>query len=137
MMDELAEKYIHCGQGNVTLAQFARKNPWILAAAVSIMVCAAAVIALTLRNNRNNRGISKEHMELAASLKDQNPLLEESVQQAQSANIVKTTFLNNMSHDTRAPMNTIIGFTNIALKQLPCLRFRTIWRRYGKAPITC
>ena len=36
---------------------------------------------------------------------------------AQSANIAKTTFLNNMSHDIRTPMNAIIGFTNIAAKQ--------------------
>lgn len=39
--------------------------------------------------------------------------------QAESANIAKTTFLNNMSHDIRTPMNAIIGFSNIALKHQP------------------
>ena len=39
--------------------------------------------------------------------------------EAQSANIAKTTFLSNMSHDIRTPMNAIIGFTNIATKQNP------------------
>ena len=39
--------------------------------------------------------------------------------EAQSANVAKTTFLNNMSHDIRTPMNAIIGFTNIALKHQP------------------
>ena len=34
--------------------------------------------------------------------------------QAQHANQAKTTFLSNMSHDIRTPMNAIIGFTTIA-----------------------
>ncbi|MDD5791975.1 MAG: response regulator [Erysipelotrichaceae bacterium] len=38
---------------------------------------------------------------------------------AESANAAKSTFLNNMSHDIRTPMNAIIGFTNIALKNNP------------------
>ena len=39
--------------------------------------------------------------------------------EAKSANIAKTAFLSNMSHDIRTPMNAIIGFTDIALKQNP------------------
>ena len=38
---------------------------------------------------------------------------------AESANAAKSTFLNNMSHDIRTPMNAIIGFTNIAMKHDP------------------
>ena len=38
---------------------------------------------------------------------------------AETANAAKSTFLNNMSHDIRTPMNAIIGFTNIALKHSP------------------
>ena len=38
---------------------------------------------------------------------------------AESANSAKSTFLNNMSHDIRTPMNAIIGFTNIAFKHDP------------------
>lgn len=33
---------------------------------------------------------------------------------AESANSAKTTFLNNMLHDIRTPMNAIIGFTSLA-----------------------
>lgn len=40
--------------------------------------------------------------------------LEEALSLAQSANRAKTTFLNNMSHDIRTPMNAILGFTNLA-----------------------
>lgn len=38
---------------------------------------------------------------------------------AESANAAKSTFLNNMSHDIRTPMNAIIGFTTIAMKHSP------------------
>ena len=43
--------------------------------------------------------------------------LRDALIQAERANRAKTVFLNNMSHDIRTPMNAIIGFTNIALKQ--------------------
>ena len=43
--------------------------------------------------------------------------LKDALAQAERANRAKTVFLNNMSHDIRTPMNAIIGFTNIALKQ--------------------
>lgn len=44
--------------------------------------------------------------------------LEMALQMAQSASRAKTTFLNNMSHDIRTPMNAIIGFTGMALRNL-------------------
>ena len=40
-------------------------------------------------------------------------------QDANAANIAKTTFLNHMSHDIRTPMNAIVGFTDIAMKRNP------------------
>ncbi len=43
-----------------------------------------------------------------------NKALQEALAQAQHANRAKTTFLNNMSHDIRTPMNAIIGFTTLA-----------------------
>ena len=44
---------------------------------------------------------------------------EEAMIAAESAIKAKSTFLSNMSHDIRTPMNAIIGFTNIGLKQNP------------------
>jgi len=40
--------------------------------------------------------------------------LQNALAAAQHANKAKTTFLNNMSHDIRTPMNAIIGFTSLA-----------------------
>ena len=48
-----------------------------------------------------------------------NQKLEDAVHTAENANRAKTIFLNNMSHDIRTPMNAIVGFTNIAMKQEP------------------
>lgn len=44
--------------------------------------------------------------------------LQEALEKAQSANRAKTTFLSNMSHDIRTPMNAILGFTSIASKHI-------------------
>ena len=47
----------------------------------------------------------------------QKQLLLEAAEKADAASQAKSTFLLNMSHDIRTPMNAIIGFTNIALHQ--------------------
>lgn len=49
--------------------------------------------------------------------KDQEAL-ERALQMANSASRAKTTFLNNMSHDIRTPMNAIIGFTGLAAEHV-------------------
>ena len=52
-------------------------------------------------------------------LQCRNAQLEELIRQEQKSNDAKREFLLNISHDIRTPMNAIIGFTNIALKQNP------------------
>ena len=44
--------------------------------------------------------------------------LEEALAMAESANKAKSVFLNNMSHDIRTPMNAILGFADIAKKEM-------------------
>ena len=51
---------------------------------------------------------------MEAQLEAQRADLQDALAAAQHANRAKTTFLNNMSHDIRTPMNAIIGFTSLA-----------------------
>ena len=66
-------------------------------------------------------GEKKYILDLSDRTKDKkiNQTLQDAVYTAENASRAKTIFLNNMSHDIRTPMNAIIGFTNIAMKQEP------------------
>lgn len=90
-MDELVEKYTYYVQLDVTLAMFVRNNPWFLIALTAVVLGIGTVIMVILGSNRRMRKVAEERAGLAASLKEKNRLLEESVQQAESANIAKTT----------------------------------------------
>lgn len=49
---------------------------------------------------------------------EQKKMLKDALEQAKSSNIAKNTFLSNMSHDIRTPMNAIIGFATLAKKHI-------------------
>lgn len=48
----------------------------------------------------------------------QKKLFEDAWNQARQANITRTTFLSNMSHDMRTPLNAITGYTALARKHI-------------------
>lgn len=62
--------------------------------------------------------VSKEVTEQVQKQRAQTQALQDALMQAQHANKAKTTFLSNMSHDIRTPMNAIIGFTTIAVSHI-------------------
>ena len=66
-------------------------------------------------NNTVIIGIRNVDEETKLAIK-QRDLLEEAKNKAEVANKAKSSFLFNMSHDIRTPMNAIIGFTDIALQ---------------------
>lgn len=66
----------------------------------------------------NDSKIGEELRELNDRLAKQQEALEKALMLADSANRAKTTFLNNMSHDIRTPMNAIIGYTGLAASHI-------------------
>ena len=62
--------------------------------------------------------VSKDITAQVQKQREQTQALQEALMQAQHANQAKTTFLSNMSHDIRTPMNAIIGFTTIAVSHI-------------------
>lgn len=62
--------------------------------------------------------VTKEITKQVQKQREQTQALQEALMQAQHANKAKTTFLSNMSHDIRTPMNAIIGFATIAISHI-------------------
>ena len=62
--------------------------------------------------------VSKDITEQVSKQREQTRALQDALMQAQHANQAKTTFLSNMSHDIRTPMNAIIGFATIAASHM-------------------
>lgn len=90
---------------------------------VSLIVCLLLFFILLHRNRllrlKHEEQIAAQQRaeELAAinaRMEQQQLLLEDALKQAEEGNRAKNTFLFNMSHDIRTPMNAILGFTEIA-----------------------
>ena len=81
------------------------------------------------------QGEKKYILDLSDRTKDKkiNQRLEDAVHTAENASRAKTTFLNNMSHDIRTPMNAIIGFTNIAMKHDPKPEVKSCLQKIGES----
>lgn len=62
--------------------------------------------------------VARDITEQVRKQREQTQALQDALMQAQHANRAKTTFLSNMSHDIRTPMNAIIGFTTIAASHM-------------------
>lgn len=61
---------------------------------------------------------AKKLAAINAQMEEQQLLLMDSLKRAEEGNRTKTSFLFNMSHDIRTPMNAILGFTEIARRNL-------------------
>ena len=64
------------------------------------------------------RGYYSDVTESVREDRNQRDALANALVAAEHANRAKTTFLNNMSHDIRTPMNAIVGFTALAASHI-------------------
>ena len=84
-------------------------------------ICVRQSFLMTQENDTNDivvMVVSKEITESVKKQREQTQALQDALMQAQHANKAKTTFLSNMSHDIRTPMNAIIGFATIAVSHI-------------------
>ena len=110
LVEDLATQYTTYKATNLTLADMIRLHP-VTAVAIIVFISWMAVTLIVILNRLQTR----RKLQLAAQQKAKEMTV--LAEQAQAASKAKSTFLSNMSHDIRTPMNSIIGFTNIALHQ--------------------
>ena len=102
----------------VTVTDFVKDNFLV----VSVMLITffgmiLAVILVSLRRSRiaeaNAKEAARQARKLNQKLQESQRELRAALQQAESASSAKTTFLSNVSHDIRTPMNAIVGLASL------------------------
>ena len=92
-----------------SLTRYIQGNPIQAALLIVLIMSVLAVIIYLV--------LTKSSKEKAAMQAEHNSQLQEALQIAQEANLSKTTFLSNMSHDIRTPMNAVIGFATLLARE--------------------
>ena len=95
--------------GNFTLAALIRRHPahMVLIATVLTAIVASTIYFVRSRSIREKAAMERAH----------NRQLQDALEIAREANEAKTTFLSNMSHDIRTPMNAVIGFSTLLSRE--------------------
>ena len=100
----------------VTFSDFIKDNLLVFLATVGFLALSIiGIILVLLRKARKAEAVAK----LAANdTQKLNEKLEIALKKAEDASLAKTSFLNNMSHDIRTPMNAILGYAQLMEEEL-------------------
>ena len=100
----------------VTFSDFIKDN--MLAFFVATGFCALSIIGIILVLLKKARKAESVAKLAANDTQKLNDKLEIALKKAEDANLAKTRFLNNMSHDIRTPMNAILGYAQLMEDEL-------------------
>ena len=100
----------------VTLSDFIKDNFFkvMLISSIAVAVVLLTILMLLQKARKAEAAARKA----ASDTQELNAKLQVAVEKAESANHAKSTFLFNMSHDIRTPMNAIIGYADLASRHL-------------------
>ena len=100
----------------VTFSDFVKDN--MLAFFLAIGFSALSIIVIILVLLRKARKAEAAAKLAAIDTQKLNEKLEIALKKAEDASLAKTSFLNNMSHDIRTPMNVILGYAQLMENEL-------------------
>ena len=100
----------------ITLGDYIKHN--LLKVSIVSVVTVLSVMTVILVLLRKARKAEAIATRAAIHTQELNEKLQVAVEKAESANNAKSTFLFNMSHDIRTPMNAIIGYADLASRHI-------------------
>ena len=123
-LDELDKKWIIHRYENMTVEDMIKNRPWLLGiifASIMIAVLMAVYIFVQYRQGKTREEYTENLKESLDTINLQQERLHIQQQEliaaknrAEESSHAKTTFLFNMSHDIRTPMNAIIGYIELS-----------------------
>ncbi len=123
-LDALTKKWIINRYENITLEEMITSRPWLIALIISsalLMILLIGYTVMQMRYVSSQEAYTQQLQEHYDTIKLQGEELKQrqaeliaEKERAEEANKAKSTFLSNMSHDIRTPMNAIVGYLNLA-----------------------